>query len=309
LSPDQGNFQGSADSTGSGEGSNPSRFARCIEFGLQPLLITLALGIWIAYPGNPAMFLFVLAGVQLLLAGLESWIPARRDWQQPMRERMTNIAIVIVILVGTVVVAEIYQGVLAAPLADLRVAMHLDIWPTSWPLLLQIFLAFAIGEFILYWIHRAEHRWGWVWRLSGHGVHHSFKRLNAINFGVNHPFETFLLVIPLVLTELFFGAGKAAAGAAILGAVQTGIVHSNLRLNARWIGLFFTTNEAHIRHHSVVLDESNTNYGCSSILWDRVFGTFGSGPVVEAGIGPSEPTLMEKIMMPFREPADSVVAP
>jgi sterol desaturase/sphingolipid hydroxylase (fatty acid hydroxylase superfamily) len=158
-------------------------------------------------------------------------------------------------------------------------------------------------------MHRAEHRWTIAWRISGHGAHHAFKKLNAINFGANHPVELFWIVLPAVLVDLAFGVGAAAYGALLLTTTQTAIVHSNLRMNARGIGWLFTTNAWHIRHHSARLDESNTNYGCAAILWDRVFGTFADGGVIEAGIGPREPTLLEKLLMPFREPAGSVIAP
>jgi len=86
-------------------------------------------------------------------------------------------------------------------------------------------------------------------------------------------------------------------------------VHSNLRLNSSVIGWLFTTNAWHIRHHSADLAESNTNYGCAAIAWDRVFGTFGDSAVVEAGVGPREPTTLEKLLMPLREPEGSVIAP
>ena len=160
---------------------------------------------------------------------------------------------------------------------------------------------FLSSEFIWYWMHRAEHRWQLVWRLSGHGAHHAFKRLGALNFGLNHPFELFLIVLPTALVELTFGVGVAAAGTAILTTTQASIAHSNLDLNTRWIGWLFTTNRYHLLHHSVVLDESNTNYGCSAIVWDRVFGTFSAVRSVEAGSGPREPTLAQMALMPFKE--------
>ena len=49
--------------------------------------------------------------------------------------------------------------------------------------------------------------------------------------------------------------------------------------------------------------------GCAAIVWDRVFGTFGDSAVIEAGVGPREPTIMEKLLMPIREPVGSVIAP
>jgi len=290
---------------------SPSRafLTRSVELGLQPALLVASLGLWLVYPDKPAIYLVVLVGGQILLGTLEHVIPQRPDWVQPTRELSRNIAIAVVILAWSIVLAHFYQSTFSEPLAALRSSLHLDFWPTTWPLFVQVFLAFVVAEFFQYWIHRAEHRWGLVWRFSGHGAHHSFKHLGAINSGVDHPFELFLLVAPAALTELLFGAGIAAAGAAIITVTQTSIAHSNLRLNTKWIGGFLTTNEYHIRHHSIVFAESNTNYSCSAIIWDRIFGTFAAGPTLEAGIGPSEPSLWEKIMMPIREPSDSEITP
>jgi sterol desaturase/sphingolipid hydroxylase (fatty acid hydroxylase superfamily) len=80
-----------------------------------------------------------------------------------------------------------------------------------------------------------------VWRVSGHGAHHSFKKLGALNFGLNHPLELFFLLLPSALMELTFGIGAATAGAAILLITQASIAHANTAMNTRWIGLVFTT--------------------------------------------------------------------
>jgi sterol desaturase/sphingolipid hydroxylase (fatty acid hydroxylase superfamily) len=95
----------------------------------------------------------------------------------------------------------------------------------------------------------------------------------------------------------------------MLAITQAAIVHSNLKLNARGIGVLFTTNAFHVRHHSADFDESNTNFGCSAIVWDRLFGTFAHSGVAEAGTGAREPTTLEKLLMPVREPAGTVTAP
>ncbi|MEM7017490.1 MAG: sterol desaturase family protein, partial [Pseudomonadota bacterium] len=131
----------------------------------------------------------------------------------------------------------------------------------------------------------------------------------ALNFGLNHPVEYFFILLPAALVELTFGVGVAAAGAAIFGVTQTSIVHANIKLNTQWIGLLFTTNTYHICHHSAVLEESNTNYGCSAIIWDRVFGTFLDRQIVDAGTGPTEPTMWQKFLMPIRDPVDTEIAP
>jgi sterol desaturase/sphingolipid hydroxylase (fatty acid hydroxylase superfamily) len=91
--------------------------------------------------------------------------------------------------------------------------------------------------------------------------------------------------------------------------VNASVVHSNLRLSSRGIGWLFTTNAYHLRHHSAVFEESNTNCGCAAIVWDRLFGTLAHGVTREAGIGPREPRLWEKLWLPLRQPGDVTVAP
>ncbi len=280
-----------------------------LKYTLQPLLVIGVLWYWAAHIDDPTVYPLLLVAVHLVLGSLEHLYPARTHWIQRWREKLLLITLVLVLTTGTVLVASVYDAVLRQPLADLRTALGADIWPHQWPLMVQLFMVFFASEFIWYWVHRAEHRWHGFWRLSGHGAHHSFKHLGAINFGANHPFELMWIVLPSALVELFFGVGMAAAGASLLGATQASIAHANLDLNTRVVGWLFTTNRYHIRHHSAVLEESNTNYGCAAIVWDRVFGTFADSTVQEAGIGPTEPNLWAKWMMPFREPQDSQVAP
>lgn len=276
---------------------------------LQPLLLATVLVAWTVSPDNPLLYPMTLFGVHVLLGTLEYLIPARRGWRQPLGEKLGLIGIAAVTLTMGGVASDLYGHLLAEPLTNWRTNLGLDFWPHHWPLLVQGFMVFLMTEFIWYWMHRTEHRWSVVWRLSGHGAHHSFKKLNAINFGANHPIELFWIVFPAALVDLLFGVGAAAFGALLLTTTQTGIVHSNIRLNATGIGWFFTTNAWHIRHHSATLEESNTNYGCAAILWDRMFGTFGNSGVIDAGIGLHEPTTLQKLLMPFREPEGSVIAP
>ena len=286
-----------------------SSLARLVFWSLQPALLLGVLASWIADPENPALFGLTFLGVHLLLGALEYRIPARPHWRHAATEKLVVLGIAVVSFMVGGAASGLYETYLTTPLDALRATLHLDLWPHHWPLVPQALLVFFLSEFIWYWIHRAEHRWTPVWRLSGHGAHHAFKKLNAINAGANHPIELFLIVLPAILVDLLFGVGAAAYGAVLLTLVQTAVVHSNLRLNSSFIGWLFTTNAWHIRHHSADLAESNTNYGCAAIVWDRVFGTFGDSAVVEAGVGPREPTTLEKLLMPIREPEGSVIAP
>ncbi len=288
---------------------HPTLAERVLFWTLQPTLLGAVLVAWIAAPDSPLLYPLTLLGVHLFLGTLEYVIPARPAWHQPLTEKLGLIVIAAISLTVGGTASKLYNTLLAEPLTSWRTAMNLEVWPHHWPLIVQVFLVFFASEFIWYWMHRAQHRCPPVWRVSGHGAHHSFKKLNAINFGANHPVELFWIVFPAVFVDLVFGVGAAAYGALLLTTTQTAIVHSNLRLNAKGIGWLMTTNAWHIRHHSANLEESNTNYGCAAILWDRVFGTFANTGVIEAGIGPRETTALEKLLIPIREPEGSVIAP
>ena len=276
---------------------------------LQPLLLLIVISNWCLNPSRAETYLLTIVFVQLVLGFSESYFAARPAWSTTAKEKTRNVALVIVLSTIALTVAELYGVWLASPLEAFRNSIGLDIWPHEWPLLVQLSMVFFFSELLWYWMHRAEHRWSLVWRLSGHGFHHSFKKLGALNFGLNHPVEYFFIVLPSALVELTFGVGVAAAGAAILTVTQASIAHANIALNTHWIGLLFTTNKYHICHHSAVLEESNTNYGCSAIIWDRVFKTFLDKTTAEAGTGPTEPTMWGKFLMPFKEPEDTAIAP
>jgi len=58
----------------------------------------------------------------------------------------------------------------------------------------------------------------------------------------------------------------------------------------------------HQLHHSCDFDESNTNYGCTIILWDRMFGTFsGKKEIERSGNGTGKHlSLFTQYTIPFR---------
>jgi sterol desaturase/sphingolipid hydroxylase (fatty acid hydroxylase superfamily) len=285
------------------------RSARALEYGLQPALLAGVLLVWLPYRDRPELYLLVMVGAQIALGVLEHFFPARPDWVQRPREKLANLALVAAFTGFAVAVSALYRAALSEPSAQLRAQLGLDLWPAGWPLAARISLAFLASELVWYGLHRSEHRFAWLWRASGHGVHHSFKRLNAINFNANHPLEAFVILIPMTVVSVVLGVGEEAGAASLLVVVNASVVHSNLRLSSSGIGWLFTTNVHHFRHHSAVFEESNTNYGCAAIVWDRLFGTFLQGVTREAGIGPREPRLWEKLWLPLRQPADVTVAP
>jgi len=54
-----------------------------------------------------------------------------------------------------------------------------------------------VSTFVMYWFHRAEHRFDWLWRLT-HRLHHSAPRVEMLGAYYTHPLE--------VLTKVLLGA-------------------------------------------------------------------------------------------------------
>ena len=274
---------------------------RIIELGLHPVALAGSLLLFLALGGGPLAVLvtfFVLQGALLVLQRL---VPERPDWRMGIGESLLLVATAAIFTVAIGVIATLQDEGwallgLAAPAG--RIA--------GWPIAAQVIALFFGADLIYYWIHRAIHRWPWLWRVSGHGVHHAFHRLHAAHAGVTHPFELVLLALPMSLLAMLTGpVPEAVIVATLLLLSNVMLAHCNLRMATPLLKWVLTTSEQHRRHHSSVFEESNSNYACNAILWDRLFGTYGGGTSAQTGIGPRQPGVVELLRMPFREPDDA----
>ncbi len=284
------------------------RIKTLVYWGLQPTMTALALVLPFMGAGEFGYFMFFISLFSLLTL-LEILIPARPEWQETFNDKLMVLGLVWIASLADDLFEAVFDESRFVWLGSLSERFGLDIWPDSWPILAQVFLIFASYEFVNYWYHRGAHRWGWLWKASGHGTHHAFKSLTAINTMANHPFEALFLMLPRMLVGFLLGGEEVGLAVGSLFMVTVFMAHCNLELNSKVIGLFFTTNRYHIHHHSMVREESNTNYGCACIMWDRVFGTFSDADTQEAGIGKTQPSYAELFLMPFEEPKSSEVAP
>ena len=286
------------------------RMKELVEVGLHPTLLvgSFALLAWLPSPGLALIASLLLA--YLLVTWCERRFPAHPEWRQPAREQATVLTLSAVGFVLLGVFAELYAGWIIAPLARVRDIAGVDAWPSGWPAPVQILSFFFVTELIFYWIHRGLHRSAALWRVSGHGLHHSFRNMHAPAFIASHLGDLALLAVPSALAAGALGASaEVIAGTAILQTVNGLAAHANVRARTPLLGLVITTSDQHRLHHSADFAQSNTNYSCNAILWDRLFGTFAEGSVRQTGIGPRELSLVEKLLLPFREPSDVETSP
>lgn len=135
-------------------------------------------------------------------------------------------------------------------------------------------------DLAIYLQHRAFHRVPLLWKL--HALHHRDLDLDATSGVRFHPGE---IVVSLgwkvaVVWSLGGPPGAVVVYEALLACASVA-VHSNLRVPARLergLRAPFITPDLHRVHHSVHLDESNSNFGTITPLWDRLFGTFRAEP-------------------------------
>lgn len=209
--------------------------------------------------------LLLLGLLELVIKRSEAAPRRRRRWPLNYGVTAINILVLGAIPVSGVYVADYARengyGLLnlveIAPLAALVLGLLFRSW-LSWA------------------IHLAMHKIPLLWRI--HRVHHTDPFLDVSTTVRFHPFE-FLISTPVVL------AGVLAMGVSpvtlliyeLLDAVMAVFTHANIRLPGRTdriLRSLLVTPDMHRVHHSTWQPETDSNYGATLSIWDRLFGTY-----------------------------------
>lgn len=220
------------------------------------------------------VFVGVLLGTVVLVALGERINPFYDDWNQSQNDVSTDFthAVISMGILPKVLEAGLGLGLVAAALR-LSEYVGRDLWPSDWPLVLQLVLALVVSQFAEYWVHRGMHEVPWLWRL--HATHHSPKRLYWLNAARFHPLDTAMGYIAATAPLLVLGAGPQILFLYSLWVFVHGMFqHCNIDLKLGPLNYVFSMAELHRWHHSLKLEEANSNYGNNIILWDLVFKTF-----------------------------------
>ena len=146
------------------------------------------------------------------------------------------------------------------------------LWPHGLPIWAQAGLMMLVADFGRYWLHRAFHKFGPMWRL--HAVHHSPHRLYWVNVGRFHPLEKAIQygfdALPFALVGV---SGEVLAAYFVFYAINGFYQHSNCDVRLGPLNYLVAGPELHRWHHSELPEESNHNFGNNLIVWDLLFGT------------------------------------
>jgi len=122
-----------------------------------------------------------------------------------------------------------------------------------------------------YWLHRAEHRFDWLWR-AAHRLHHSAVRVDTLGAFYAHPLEVVLKVLlaTLVCLPVLGLSPMAAVVTQLTVALLSLFQHLNLA-TPHWLGRLVQRPESHCVHHQKGVAGRNFS---ELPLWDMVFGTY-----------------------------------
>ncbi|MCK4842793.1 MAG: sterol desaturase family protein [Methylococcales bacterium] len=158
----------------------------------------------------------------------------------------------------------------------------------SWGLLNQfalpnwlvVIVTLLLLDFAIYCQHVLSHKWKLLWRL--HQIHHTDLELDASSALRFHPLEIVISMAYKVMIIYLIGANPFAVilFEIILNGSAT-FNHSNINLPEKVdkvLRRVLITPDVHRIHHSTVQTETDSNYGFSISLWDRVFKTYCAEP-------------------------------
>jgi sterol desaturase/sphingolipid hydroxylase (fatty acid hydroxylase superfamily) len=148
---------------------------------------------------------------------------------------------------------------------------HIDV--PFWPV---VFLSVVVLDFIVYLQHVMFHQVPIFWCL--HRMHHTDLNIDVTTGSRFHPIEIFISMV--IKVGVVIGLGIPPVAVVIFEVflnVMAMFNHGNIYIPSgidrvlRWL---VVTPDMHRIHHSVLPQETYSNYGFNISLWDRLFGTY-----------------------------------
>ncbi len=217
-----------------------------------------------------AIRLSVFAGVFVIMAILEALQPRKQRTQPRGKRWLTNISVVVI---NTLALRLLFPVLAVAYAAN-----------NSWGLLnmvelpeiVEVIVAVILMDMAIYWQHVASHKIPILWKV--HRMHHCDRDIDVTTGTRFHPIEIILsMLFKLAVITIL---GPPALGVFIFEILLNGSAmfnHANFFLPKpldRIIRSLFVTPDMHRIHHSVHMDETDSNYGFFMAVWDRIFGTY-----------------------------------
>ena len=226
---------------------------------------------------EPAVRLTFFLGVLVVVVLAETLFPRRKRGFSRWRRWPNNIGVV---ALNTVLLRLLFPAAAVglAVLAEQRGWGLLNNLPLAgW---LAVPLAVIVLDLVIYLQHVMFHAVPALWRV--HRMHHADLDFDVTTGARFHPIE-------IVLSMIIKFAAVVALGAAPVAVLTFEVLlnatsmfnHANLRVPTpldRVLRWFVVTPDMHRVHHSIVVRETNSNFGFNLPWWDRLLGTYRDQP-------------------------------
>ena len=236
--------------------------------------------------------------VFLVLAGVcvEQVVPAQlgQSWLGKAR----NIGyIVLFLLLGSIAMDVIFLWMPPVSFRSLSVS--------GWSVIPVVLLSLFLSDLLFYWYHRAEHTWGWLWKL--HELHHADTQLNVTTsmriYWLEYPIQVLLIWMPV---HALIGSNiQIQWGLLCLGTSWLYFAHANIRLRLGPLTPVVCAPQLHRIHHSVEPHHQHKNFAQFFPVIDVLFGTYYAPAPDEfpsTGIKdlPADASYLSVLVRPFR---------
>lgn len=221
--------------------------------------------------------LSIFIGVMVLMMLLEALLPRKQRAQLRGGRWFTNLGLIVIdsvalrlvlpiVAIGTAVFAQ-ERGWGLFNLVDL-------------PVWVEIVLAMMLLDMAIYWQHVAAHHLPILWMV--HKVHHVDRDIDVTTGLRFHPIEIIFSMLYKMICVLILG--PAAVAVLLFELVLNACAmfnHANVRLPLwldKMVRVILVTPDMHRVHHSIIVRETNSNYGFSLSWWDKIFGSYIAQP-------------------------------
>ncbi len=239
------------------------------------------------------------------------WLERRRPLRREVEPKLTRTARNLAVAGIGAVALQLTERPVALELAALVERHDLGLLKfLRLPLWLETVLAVVLLDYTLYVWHVLTHKVPFLWRF--HVAHHVDLDLDA-STALRFHFGELVLSVPWRAAQLIIIGVSPIAYSTWQTFVFLSIMfhHSNVELPIsleRWLNRLIVTPRMHGIHHSIVREETNSNWSSGLTIWDRLHGTLRLNvPQDKITIGvpayrePKQVELLKILPMPFGE--------
>ena len=215
----------------------------------------------------------IFLGVFVMMALWEKVNPRRKLSESKLRRWITNLGLIFfnTVIVRVTVGAMVFTVAIFARENGWGLFNYIETSP--W---FAVAVSVIVLDFAIYLQHIIVHAVPFLWQL--HSVHHAdldFDVSTGLRF---HPLEIILSLFYKSIIVIMIGVPPMAVVIfeMILNATSL-FNHGNVFIPKtidRLLRYIIVTPDMHRIHHSTIVDETNSNYGFSVSLWERLCGTY-----------------------------------